>query len=589
MNISSYTHCEEQNKIFDGRLSLMKGMRIVNADENIYRYLGDNAGKSMSALIHKEDLASFEDAAAHLDEGMQYIIARLMDYEGNYRYMYMIMEYNGRVSDGFREIDIDIQDIMAFHEKYDRIRASLIKYRRFMTFSPNMYMEFDYNSGVINFYEYSNGRSVTHFQQTLESVAERISQSDEFSEKQRAEFERLCELLKNKVDNIETSVDGAIFGIQNFYLTIKGGVIYSGEKKSMLAAVVTKTNYSEMEENQKYYMSSYALDPGTDAYNKRAIIELANDVLYNSPKKHYLCMMDVDDFKLINDTYGHVAGDKVIAQVSATIHRVLASRGYLGRFGGDEFLILTDKVSDTDDLVNLLKTIRKNALYSCKEFAPSINVTFSIGIAEYPKDGTSYDALMGIADKCLYIAKAKGKNRFIKYDPALHGSNANDDGSTDNEFEFKANLSRHYLDTYNMMLDAQRNGFDGIGETLDNIRNTFDIDGISIFDNTSFERKYMSGIYVNPYAKLDFVDRLSGMNDAGGVIAINKIVILEENFPEIYNIMAQQNTQCVAIVKCKAYTVVYDVFARFRKWSDNDKGMLMMLARAIDEMLCVKH
>lgn len=583
MNISSYTQCEEDNRIYSGRLSLMKDFHIVNADETVYRYLGVNAGRPISALIHEEDYPCFEDAIKHLSEGNQHIIARFLGHDGQYHCMYMIISYNGRVVDNFKEIDIDIQDIVAFHEKYDRIHASVFKYRKFMTYSPNMYMEYYYDTEVINFFEYSNERSVTHFKENIDVADKMISDSDKFTDKQKIEFKSLYDFLKNKIDNIEVSVDGAVFGINNYYLKIRGGIIYSGEEKYLLAAVVSKTSYSQLETEEKYYMSSYALDPATDAYNKRAIVELANDMLYKSTKTHYLCMMDVDDFKLINDTYGHLIGDKVVAQVASTIQRILAARGYVGRFGGDEFLIITDKIKDSDDLINLLKTVRKNVLYSCKELVPSLDVTFSIGIAEYPTHGVNYETLFRVADKCLYIAKAKGKNRYIKYNPELHGEIDAEDSSQDNDVQ--VNIAKRYTDTYKFLSDINRYKTDGLKEVLDNVRNTFDIDGISIFDNASFERKYTSGRYVDSYDKLDFIDRIANMIDSSGVIAVNKVMQFEEHYPDVYEKMAKQNTSGVLIVKGKKSTVVYDIFARNRKWSENDKGMLMMIGRTLDDIL----
>lgn len=107
-------------------------------------------------------------------------------------------------------------------------------------------------------------------------------------------------------------------------------------------------------------------------------------------KSYYLTIIDVDDFKTINDTYGHMFGDEVLSRVSEIIRSDLNARGVAGRFGGDEFMILFENVKSEQELRLILKTITKNIQWA-------------------------------FADKALYIAKAKGKNRYIIYDGRKHG------------------------------------------------------------------------------------------------------------------------------------------------------------------------
>lgn len=132
--------------------------------------------------------------------------------------------------------------------------------------------------------------------------------------------------------------------------------------------------------------------------------------------------MDVDDFKKVNDTYGHLFGDEVFSRLSETIRSVVDARGAVGRFGGDEFMIVLDGVSDEEMLRRILKTASKNLQWTYKDYVDSVPVTTSCGVAKFPDDGDSFEDLFKKADKALYIAKAKGKNRFIIYDEAKHGS-----------------------------------------------------------------------------------------------------------------------------------------------------------------------
>ena len=101
--------------------------------------------------------------------------------------------------------------------------------------------------------------------------------------------------------------------------------------------------------------------------------------------------MDIDDFKNINDTFGHVMGDEVIAKVAEIIRTSLGNRGYVGRFGGDEFMVVTDRVKDAENFSKIFKTIRKNITWSCGEMMPNMEVTLSLGLATYPDHASNYD------------------------------------------------------------------------------------------------------------------------------------------------------------------------------------------------------
>ena len=103
---------------------------------------------------------------------------------------------------------------------------------------------------------------------------------------------------------------------------------------------------------------------------------------------------------------------------------LVGQRGVIGRFGGDEYVILLEKVETREQLKTLLKTIAKEFALA---FDPKTHVTASIGVSEYPVDGSEYEELMRKADKALYLAKEKGKNRHIIYEERLHGKLESDD------------------------------------------------------------------------------------------------------------------------------------------------------------------
>ena len=135
------------------------------------------------------------------------------------------------------------------------------------------------------------------------------------------------------------------------------------------------------------------------------------------------CMLDLDNFKFINDTYGHHVGDGVLMGVAHDLIQYMDGYGVAGRFGGDEMLIVNLRDRDVDSKRAFLNgfyendaVLRKNIdLENCRPF-----ITGTLGCAVYPDDATDFDTLFSLIDKTLYRGKTKGRNCYIFYREDLH-------------------------------------------------------------------------------------------------------------------------------------------------------------------------
>ena len=150
------------------------------------------------------------------------------------------------------------------------------------------------------------------------------------------------------------------------------------------------------------------IDSFTGLYTKTHAIDLIKDILHKERgQKHVLMLLDLDNFKSVNDTLGHMTGDRVLKAESDNLKKLFRKNDVLGRFGGDEFIILLKDVSDRGALCRKLDALLKNTSDHCM-------VTKSVGISVFPDDAVEFSALFGAADKALYEAK-KGKNRYILF------------------------------------------------------------------------------------------------------------------------------------------------------------------------------
>lgn len=168
------------------------------------------------------------------------------------------------------------------------------------------------------------------------------------------------------------------------------------------------------------YVEGSYVDSLTSILNKRAITEYAEETVA-SGAKIALAMLDIDNFKDVNDTYGHLFGDQVIAAVADIARKAIGENGTVGRMGGDEFMAVIKNYEDELDLRNYLRAIKTNVSALFQDRMKGGRLSCSIGAARAGIDADDYNGLFRIADKALYIAKQKGRNRFIIYKPELHG------------------------------------------------------------------------------------------------------------------------------------------------------------------------
>ncbi|MBU1215906.1 GGDEF domain-containing protein [bacterium] len=155
------------------------------------------------------------------------------------------------------------------------------------------------------------------------------------------------------------------------------------------------------------------LDSLTKVYNRRALTTYLEEVCSRENVNYelHLLMMDIDDFKVINDTYGHVAGDKILIFLANILKKTLRDGDKIFRYGGEEFIIILNRI-DTLHCKNitnrLLELVRKNKLIYKGQ---NIQITLSIGASKY-KESDTPDTLLARADKALYKAKHSGKNQM---------------------------------------------------------------------------------------------------------------------------------------------------------------------------------
>lgn len=172
---------------------------------------------------------------------------------------------------------------------------------------------------------------------------------------------------------------------------------------------------SESKKTEEELLRLAATDPLTGALNRREFTLLADREALRSNRYHHalsLLMMDLDQFKRLNDTYGHAAGDKVLQRFTTLCTNTLRNVDIFGRWGGEEFVALLPE-TDIEGAAVIGERLRKLVAESVLTYHDhKINFTVSVGIAQYKDGETSLDGPLGRADSAIYDAKKAGRNRI---------------------------------------------------------------------------------------------------------------------------------------------------------------------------------
>ena len=164
-------------------------------------------------------------------------------------------------------------------------------------------------------------------------------------------------------------------------------------------------------------------DPLTSLPNRKLLLDhLSLNILQARRDKEKLAVffIDLDRFKVINDSLGHSAGDKVLQAVAARVKNTMREADSVGRMGGDEFVVVTPEIHGVEDAVHIAQKVREAIREPIQIEGRELFVSGSMGIAMYPNDGDSAEVLLKNADTAMYRAKAQGSDLFQLYTPEMN-------------------------------------------------------------------------------------------------------------------------------------------------------------------------
>ena len=200
----------------------------------------------------------------------------------------------------------------------------------------------------------------------------------------------------------------------------------SDENGKVNGIVAIINNSTEMQSLRLELEKRSKTDQLTGLLNKQTTEELITSLLEKDHKKKSkgaLLMIDVDKFKHVNDTYGHIAGDRVLMAIGNIIHESFKGMDIAGRIGGDEFMVYLRDIDSSSTALQLAAKISDRARHLFPDEPLGKCVSLSIGIALFPEHSKNFEDLYRAADKALYYVKERGRDFYKMYSPHLKSIN----------------------------------------------------------------------------------------------------------------------------------------------------------------------
>lgn len=326
----------------------------------------------------------------------------------------------------------------------------------------------------------------------------------------------------------------------------------------------------------------HGIDSTTNVLNRRIIKEYI-DFLIKNNICFSMCLLDIDNFKLINDNFGHNKGDILLEYFANRLVNTLGKHGAVARYGGDEFIVIIEGDISYDSLWHIMHSATKNIEDIVFDEQKNVKITQSVGVVRFPIDANNYDDLFEKADKALYRGKSKGRNCFIIYLKEKHDNLV---------FGHKNASLYNSLDThakiFSFLTNYEKNLTTRIKELITFIKMALSIDQISI---QGLEKIIVSETFnISGPSKINYLDvkEINDLVDDYGVFYFNTLDSSKLN-SNLINFFKDENINSALICKIDVFEHYYGLvrfeMVKGRIWQPHDLDVALTISKTLGVIL----
>jgi diguanylate cyclase (GGDEF)-like protein len=329
---------------------------------------------------------------------------------------------------------------------------------------------------------------------------------------------------------------------------------------------------------------THSFDPLTKVLNRETMIAYVNNLINNN-KPFSFFLVDVDNFKNVNDNYGHLVGDTVLVHTAAYICDKVGDKGVVGRYGGDEFMIVFEGIVEYKEVWNAGHNINCDIGSLKFDGVAGLHITITMGVSRFPVNAKTYVDILKLADKALYRGKTKGRNCFIIYLEEKHKNLTirKDKGNNYSSMYLCSRVFAYLTATDDLQKNISYLFKRVVGYYM------FDHIGIESKNKLNFETIH-SLARTKQFEHIPYDVILRATNNQG-LVNIGKIDTLDETvYGSFISALKKQNVSSAVYCKIAAFGKDYgfirvDMTSNVRMWQSGEMDIIVIAANTLGLML----
>lgn len=472
---------------------------IFVSNKSFTSYLGSEELRSfkITDYIHPDDVESFKKFVEDKSFTGGEEVFRLKKKNNGWHYNVVRIHTEKGMVENRRNIGVEIIDIDESVGDYETAMDSLSRVRLLMSLTDEFAFIYDKATNMFKMFKYDRFNRIILYDMDIDQWKREMLSKSYVKYDEKAMLDTLVLNMKTYADSFSIKMNCAIRTQSDIFEAVRFiGTVHneSSGNKIIVGRVVSDESVGHASTAMEI-MNELQYDSLTGVYNKKTITEYAKKRISEEKEKRIvIAILDVDHFKSVNDTFGHLYGDKVLARVGGRLKEIVGEDGVIGRIGGDEFMIVFNGLDDDQVLRGMLRAIRTQIKWEFAEDFENLSITCSIGASIFPVNGRDYEDLFKKADCCLYIAKEKGRDRYVFFRDEMHRAsyeamlNQNQLNAMKNPREI-----RELKNVASFMENAMTDSRKAVLDAMRHMKDTFGIDNINIYYGEGMKKVYSFG------------------------------------------------------------------------------------------------